>query len=114
MLRKQETKYVFGPTAVRRHERGNDTCFAWSRQVAKYNLSYSMLTGRGTARDKEQGLDLLKQAASDGMPKAQFNLAMHTLRTPRSKDEAKEAMEVRCQAPSFPVAFWGSRSRECV
>ena len=60
-----------------------------------------MLTGRGTTKDEKQALVLLRQAADDGMPKAQFNLAMQVLRTPRdrggntSANSAKEAMQVR-------------------
>jgi TPR repeat protein len=82
--------------------------------IAKYNLSHAMLTSRSKASsdgspekespvDKERALRLLKEAASTGLPQAQFNLAMQTLRTPRehrSKDapEAKEAMQLLLKA----------------
>jgi TPR repeat protein len=105
-----------GPLATSRGEAVElyEQAAAQGDTIAKYNLSHAMLTSRSTASsdgspekgpavDKERALRLLKEAASTGLPQAQFNLAMQTLRTPRenrAKDapEAREAMQLLLKA----------------
>ena len=48
----------------------NDAC-----AIAKYNLSCNMKRGHGIDVDEAQALELLNEAASDGVPQAQYNLA---------------------------------------
>ena len=48
--------------------------------LAKYNLSCNLKQGRGVAPDGDAAVELLHEAAMEGVPQAQYNLATYVLR----------------------------------
>ena len=71
--------------------------------IAKYNLSCNLKRGHGTGVDEAEALELLNEAAADGVPQAQYNLAKMILKR-ALPTEASTSGETTARGTPLPTA----------